>query len=297
VRNRPLWTTPITSVVRPTVDGMQRGQRHRTALDVALPVIAAAAPTAMFQLPGLVLAPPLKAVLIAVGLLVLVGVVAFQVVRGRRAIAAQDDVVAAVEQAVGETESANQFAYGQIATRLARLADLSSDERASELGSFADRVATTLAFFLLRGIPDARANVYAITPGADALEPIGHGGARDTGGTFRAGTPFGDRNLDWVVACGPPRVVDDWDVDAAAADRRDGFAPRYRSYASVVIRVGDRSFGMLTVDSATRSAFDTAELEAIEIMATYMAVGFVLCRRSPDEIADTRREETLPWPR
>ena len=43
-----------------------------------------------------------------------------------------------------------------------------------------------LAFYLLPKVPDVRANVYQLSTDLRALEPIGHGGAGDTAGVFRA---------------------------------------------------------------------------------------------------------------
>jgi len=217
--------------------------------DVGLPIVAAALPTAAFQAPNLVGVPVARAVLVVAALVVFVGVVAWQVVRARRNSRARTRAEDTGAAALAAYEVAVQYGFGQIATRLTRFAALGVPERRAEVGAFADRAAAALAFYLLPHVPDVRANVYLLAPGLDALEPIGHGGAGDTAGVFRSGTPYGDRNLDWVLQGGPPRVVGDREADVDAEDDEPDFDPRYRSYVAVVVRGEGYSFGMLTVDA------------------------------------------------
>jgi hypothetical protein len=259
------------------VDMQRRGDRRRGAIgDVAVPIVAAAVPTAAFQLPNLFASPVVRTVLVVAGLAVLAAVVLFQVRRGRLGALARADAVDAVALAEQAHTTAVQYAFGQVATRLMRFTELPRAQRRFELGAFADRVALALAFYLLPGVPDVRANVYSLSADLTALEPIGHGGAGDTAGVFRAGTPFGDRNLEWVLAGGPPRVVGDRTTDVDADDDDPDFAPRYASYVSVVISSDDYAFGMLTVDSPTPDAFSDPDVQNVVVMATYMAVAFSL---------------------
>lgn len=255
--------------------GEQDGRRRRIA-DVVAPVVAAAIPTAAFQVPNLFVSPGVKVLLVAVGLAVFVAVVTWQVLRARRQARATATAREQVAEALAAYEVAVQYAFGQIATRLVAFADLDPLARRSELGAFADRVAVALAFYLLPAAPDVRANVYRLSAGLDALRAIGHGGAADTAGTFRRGTPYGDRNLEWVLSGGAPRNVDDRLTDVDADDDEDDFDPRYRSYAAVVIRSGDTAWGMLTVDSPAVGAFTDLDVRNLGVMADYLAVAFAL---------------------
>jgi hypothetical protein len=269
--------------------GAAGDRRRHVVTDVAVPIVAAAAPTAAFQLPNLFVAPAVKIALVVAGLLVLGAVVAFQVRRGSRAASAADDLTNAVERVERQNELAVQYAFGQVATRLLRFADLPPAERRTELGAFADRVAIALAFYLLPSVPDIRANVFSLSADLERLEPIGHGGAGDTAGVFRAGTPFGDRNLEWVLTRGPRRIVADRAADVDAADDDPGFEPRYVSYASVVIGDADRSFGMLTVDSPAADAFADSDVESVVVMAAFMAVAFALAHPSHETHESRKR--------
>jgi GAF domain-containing protein len=244
--------------------------------DVVLPVVAAALPTAVFQVPNLVGVPVSKAVLVIVALAVFVGVVVWQAVRARRTAAARRRAEDAGATALAAYEVAVQYGFGQIATRLTRFAAHDHATRRSELGAFADRAAAALAFYLLPHVPDVRANVYLLAPSLDALEPIGHGGAGDTAGVFHAGTPYGDRNLDWVLQGGPPRVVGDRESDVDAVDDEPDFDPRYRSYVAVVIRGEGYSFGMLTVDCPTPDAFTDLDVRNVGVVAQYVGVACTL---------------------
>ncbi|OIH92794.1 GAF domain-containing protein [Curtobacterium sp. MCBA15_001] len=239
--------------------------------DVVLPVVAAALPTAVFQAPNLVGVPVERAVVVVVALAVFAAVVLWQVVRARRSAAARARAEDAGATALAAYEVAVQYGFGQIATRLTRFAAHDHPTRRSELGAFADRAAAALAFYLLPHVPDVRANVYLLSPTLDALEPIGHGGAGDTAGTFRAGTPYGDRNLEWVLAGGAPRVVGDRESDVDAADDAPDFDPRYRSYVAVVIRGEGYSFGMLTVDCPSPDAFVDLDVRNVDVVAQYVA--------------------------
>lgn len=244
--------------------------------DVVLPVVAAALPTAVFQAPNLVGVPVERAVVVVVALVVFAGVVIWQVVRARRTAVARRRAEDAGATALAAYEVAVQYGFGQIATRLTRFAAHDHATRRSELGAFADRAAAALAFYLLPHVPDVRANVYLLSPSLDALEPIGHGGADDTAGTFRAGTPYGDRNLEWVLTGGPPRVVGDRESDVDAVDDAPDFDPRYRSYVAVVIRGEGYSFGMLTVDCPTPDAFADLDVRNVDVVAQYVAVACTL---------------------
>ncbi|WP_139196286.1 MULTISPECIES: GAF domain-containing protein [unclassified Curtobacterium] len=272
--------------------GAQRGRRRTRPGrigTVAWPVVVAAAPTAAFQLPNLFVVPAVRLSLVVFGLLVLAAAVVVQVVRTRHSDAARgaaEDNAAAVEL---EQSTAVRYAFGQIATRLVRFTELPTRERRGELPVFADRVAVALAFYLLPTVPDVRANVYQLSADLRALEPIGHGGAGDTAGVFRAGTPYGDRNLEWVLVGGAPRVVGDRAADVDVDDDVPGFEPRYTSYVSVVIRSEEYSFGMLTVDSPAPDAFTELDAKAIAMMASFMAVAFSLTYSFPDRDRNARK--------
>ena len=147
-----------------------------------------------------------------------------------------------------EQSTAVQYAFGQIATRLIRFAELPRSDATAELSVVADRVAVALAFYLLPKVPDVRANVYQLSTDLRALEPIGHGGAGDTAGVFRAGTPYGDRNLEWVLVGGSPRIVGDRSADVDVDQDLPGFEPRYPRTSRSSSGGDQYSFGMLTVD-------------------------------------------------
>lgn len=253
-------------------DGRSRGA-HRVRA-VAWPVVITAAPTAAFQLPNLVVSTGLRLALVGFGLLVLVASVVLQVVRARRSSAS-------LETAEHEQGTAVRYAFGQLATRLVRFTELPRPARRTELPTFADRVAVALAFYLLADVPDVRANVYQLSGDLRRLEPIGHGGAGDTAGVFRAGTPYGDRNLEWVLLGGGPRIVGDRIADVDADEDDPGFAPRYTSYVSVVIRSDEYSFGMLTVDSPVADAFSDLDAKLVVVVASLMAVAFSLTYAEP----------------
>lgn len=256
---------------------------------VVWPIAIAAAPTAAFQLPNLVVLPALRVALVGFGLAVLAAAVVVQIVRARRAeasrVAAEDDY-AAVELEQG---TAVRYAFGQLASRLVRFTGLRRRERRSELPAFADRVAVALAFYLLPKVPDVRANVYQLSADLQSLEPIGHGGAGDTAGVFRAGTPYGDRNLDWVLVGGAPRVVGDRTADVDVDEDLPDFEPRYTSYVSVVIRSNEYSFGMLTVDSPAPDAFSDLDAKYVAVVAAFMAVAFSLTYSSPERDHNIRK--------
>ncbi|PZE68982.1 hypothetical protein DEI83_03550 [Curtobacterium sp. MCBD17_021] len=243
---------------------------------MALPIVAAALPTAVFQLPNLVGVPVGRAWLVVSGLVVFVAVVLWQVLRARHAARARASAEETGAAALAAYEVAVQYGFGQIATRLARFSGHDPVVRRTELSAFADRAAAALAFYLLPHVPDVRANVYLLAPALDALEPIGHGGAGDTAGTFRAGTPYGDRNLEWVLQGGPPRVVGDRESDVDAEDDDPEFEPRWRSYVAVVVRSEDYSFGMLTVDSPAPDAFVDLDVRNVAVIAEFVATACVL---------------------
>ncbi|MFJ3383343.1 MULTISPECIES: GAF domain-containing protein [unclassified Curtobacterium] len=257
------------------IEGTERGRRTHYR-DIALPVVAAAVPTAAFQVPNLVGAPTARVALIVAALLVFVAVVVWQVLRARRSATVRAAAEEAGASALAAYEVAVQYGFGQIATRLTRFAAHDPVVRRGELGAFADRAAAALAYYLLPHVPDVRANVYLLSKRLDALEPIGHGGAGDTAGTFRAGTPYGDRNLEWVLDGGAPRVVGDRESDVDAVDDAPDFDPRYRSYVAVVIRGEGYSFGMLTVDCPTPGAFTDLDVRNIGVVAQYVAVACTL---------------------
>ncbi|TDN43412.1 hypothetical protein EDF64_10882 [Curtobacterium flaccumfaciens] len=271
----------------------QQQERRRTRAGrigaVVWPIVVAAAPTAAFQLPNLVATSAVRVSLVVFGLVVLVAAVLVQIARARRAEAsrtAAEDDSAAVELEQG---TAIRYAFGQLATRLVRFTELRRRDRRSELPAFADRVAVALAFYLLPKVPDVRANVYQLSADLHALEPIGHGGAGDTAGVFRAGTPYGDRNLDWVLVGGAPRIVGDRAADVDVDQDLPGFEPRYRSYVSVVIRSHEYSFGMLTVDSPAPDAFTDLDAKNVAVVAAFMAVAFSLTYASPERDRDSRK--------
>jgi hypothetical protein len=246
------------------------------------PIVVATAPTAAFQLPNLVVAPGVKVSLVVFGLVVLLAAVVVQIVRARRTEASLAAAAAVARSAELEQGTAVRYAFGQLATRLVRFAEMHRRERRQELPAFADRIAVALAFYLLPGVPDVRANVYQLSADLRSLEPIGHGGADDTGGVFRAGTPYGDRNLDWVLVGGGPRIVGDRLADVDADQDAPGFEPRYRSYVSVVIRSEEYSFGMLTVDSPAVDAFTDLDAKYVAMMASFMAIAFSLASPFPE---------------
>lgn len=264
-------------------------RRRRRAGSVVWPIVVATAPTAAFQLPNLVTTPGVKVSLVVLGLVVLFAAVVVQVVRARRHESAVAAAAAVARSAELEQGTAVRYAFGQLATRLVRFADLRRHERRRELPAFADRIAVALAFYLLPGVPDVRANVYQLSADLRALEPIGHGGAEDTAGVFRAGTPYGDRNLDWVLVGGGPRVVGDRTADVDADEDEPGFEPRYRSYVSVVIRSEEYSFGMLTVDSPAPDAFSDLDAKYVAMMASFMAIAFSLASPFPDRDRNPRK--------
>lgn len=255
------------------------------------PIVVAAAPTAAFQLPNLFVAPAVRLSLVAFGLVVLVAAVTVQVVRTRRSDAARSVAEDNATAAELEQSTAVRYAFGQIATRLVRFTELRRSERHGELSVVADRVAVALAFYLLPKVPDVRANVYQLSTDLRALEPIGHAGAGDTAGVFRAGTPYGDRNLEWVLVGGSPRIVGDRsaDVDVDVDQDVPGFEPRYSSYVSVVIRSDQYSFGMLTVDSPVPDAFTELDAKNIAMMASFMAVAFSLTYSFPERDRNPRK--------
>jgi hypothetical protein len=266
--------------------GQGNGRRGRAG-DVVLPIVAAALPTAVFQVPNLVGVPVGRAWLVVSALAVFVAVVVWQVLRARRGARARASAEDTGAAALAAYEVAVQYGFGQIASRLTRFATHDPVTRRIELGGFADRAAAALAFYLLPHVPDVRANVYLLSPTLDALEPIGHGGAGDTAGTFRAGTPYGDRNLEWVLQGGPPRVVPDRESDVDAEDDDPEFAPRWRSYVAVVVRSEDYSFGMLTVDSPAPGAFTELDVRNVAVIAEYVATACVLAFRPvPDTVSD-----------
>ncbi|WP_139166515.1 GAF domain-containing protein [Curtobacterium sp. UNCCL20] len=262
--------------------GERRGTHAGRVRAVVWPVLVAAAPTAAFQLPNLFVTPAVRVSLVVFGLAVLVGAVLVQVVRTRRSEAARlaaEESAAHVER---EQSTAVRYAFTQIASRLVRFTEVPRRDRRSELPGFADRVAVALAFYLLPGVPDVRANVYQLSADLAALEPIGHGGAGDTAGVFRAGTPYGDRNLEWVLIGGAPRVVGDRTADVDADQDLPDFEPRYTSYVSVVIRSDEYSFGMLTVDSPAQDAFTDLDTKNVAMMASFLAVAFSLTYSFPE---------------
>jgi hypothetical protein len=266
--------------------GNQRSGRVGT---VVWPIVVAAAPTAAFQLPNLFVTPAARLSLVAFGLVVLVGAVTVQVVRTRRSDAARSVAEDNATAAELEQSTAVRYAFGQIATRLVRFTELPRSDRHGELSVVADRVAVALAFYLLPKVPDVRANVYQLSTDLRALEPIGHGGAGDTAGVFRAGTPYGDRNLEWVLVGGSPRIVGDRSADVDVDQDLPGFEPRYTSYVSVVIRSDQYSFGMLTVDSPVPDAFTELDAKNIAMMASFMAVAFSLTYSFPERDRNPRK--------
>lgn len=253
------------------------------------PILVATAPTAAFQLPNLVAAPGVRVALVVLGLVVLAAAVVVQIVRARRQQSSVADAAAVARAAEIEHGTAVRYAFGQLATRLVRFSELRRWERRRELPLFADRIAVALAFYLLPDVPDVRANVYQLSDDLRALEPIGHGGADDTAGVFHAGTPYGDRNLDWVLVGGGPRVVGDRTVDVDVDQDVPGFEPRYRSYVSVVIRSEEYSFGMLTVDSPAPDAFTELDAKVVALMASFMAVAFSLASPFPERDRNPRK--------
>ncbi|MFJ4220847.1 hypothetical protein [Curtobacterium luteum] len=269
---------------RSTVD-----RRRRRAGAVVWPIVVATAPTAAFQLPNLVTAPSVKVSLVVFGLVVLLAAVVVQVVRARRTEASVAAAAALARSTELEQGTAVRYAFGQLATRLVRFAELRRTARRRELPAFADRIAVALAFYLLPGVPDVRANVYQLSADLRALEPIGHGGAEDTAGVFRAGTPYGDRNLDWVLVGGGPRVVGDRLAEVDVDEDLPGFEPRYRSYVSVVIRSEEYSFRMLTVDSPAPDAFTDLDAKYVAMMASFMAIAFSLASSFPERDRNPRK--------
>lgn len=253
------------------------------------PIVIATAPTAAFQLPNLFVTPGVRVALVAFGLVVLLAAVVVQIVRARRSAVSLASAAADARAAEIEHGTAVRYAFGQLATRLVRFSELRRHERHRELPAFADRIAVALAFYLLPGVPDVRANVYQLSADLRALEPIGHGGADDTAGVFRAGTPYGDRNLEWVLVGGGPRVVGDRAADVDVDQDQPDFEPRYRSYVSVVIRSEEYSFGMLTVDSPAPDAFTDLDAKYVAMMASFMAIAFSLASVFPERDRNPRK--------
>ncbi|MEG8036837.1 hypothetical protein QP157_16435 [Sphingomonas sp. LR61] len=202
--------------------GQQRSGRVGT---VGWPIVVAAAPTAAFQLPNLFVTPAVRLSLVVFGLVVLAGAVVVQVVRTRRSDAAR---AVAEENATGaglEQSTAVRYAFGQIATRLVRFTELPRSERHGELSVVADRVAVALAFYLLPKVPRRPGQrVPAVHRSACARADRSRG-AGDTAGVFRAGTPYGDRNLEWVLVGDHPgssataRPTSTWTRTCRASNR------------------------------------------------------------------------------
>lgn len=267
----------------------RRGTRAGRVGAVVWPIVVAAAPTAAFQLPNLFTATAVRIALVVFGLVVLVAAVLVQVARARRSETGRQAAEESAAHLEREQSTAVRYAFTQIASRLIRFTELARRDRRAELPGFADRVAVALAFYLLPGVPDVRANVYQLSGDLAALEPIGHGGAGDTAGVFRAGTPYGDRNLEWVLIGGAPRVVGDRTADVDVDQDLPDFAPRYTSYVSVVIRSDEYSFGMLTVDSPDADAFTELDTKNVAMMASFLAVAFSLTYSYPERDRRSRK--------
>lgn len=251
----------------PESTGPKSSRRRIVAGNVAVPIVAAAVPTAIFQLPNVV-PTEWKTIAIVIGLVVLAIVVAIQVRRG--IVAAAD--IATTEDAINDYRIAVKRAFGPYAVLLAEMANQTSSTRKAQLPRLGDRAAVSLADYLMRHIPDVRAVVFALDDKLSELSPISQGGAGDPPGTFVRGTGVAsDSNIDWVIHGGPPRTVADTDQQYSGET-----PPPYRSFVSVVIRSGDYSYGMLSVDSSEPHAFTSTDVETVKVMASFLAVAFAL---------------------
>lgn len=224
-------------------------------------VAAAAIPTAAFQLPKLFPAVDERLFIVG-GLLVLTGLVVFNVRTASRKAKAE----LAEASAVDDFRITMKRALAPMAALLAEMPAQPAALRREHLKRVSDRAAVSLADYLLRHIPDVRANVFWIDEHHTGLFPVAHAGAGELSGPFLRGMPTADSNLEWVLAGGRPRRIG----DNAAVPGEDRERP-YRSYVSVVIRAGTDAYGMITVDSPVVDAFTGTDEETVTVIAGLLA--------------------------
>jgi hypothetical protein len=224
-------------------------------------LVLVAIPTGAFQAANLVPAAWKVWVILAGLAFLLLGLIVNTIIVRHRVIAAAGETTA-----VEQTLITMKRALAPISGLLAEMPGLTSGRRRTHLDRVSDRAAVSLADYLLRSVPNVRANVYWIDDAATQLFPISHAGAGDLPRTFKKGSPAGETNLAWVRAGGKPRRVGNY-VAVDSTDQDQG----YRSYLAVVIRAGADAYGMVTVDSPEAEAFTSADEESVSVIAALLA--------------------------
>jgi hypothetical protein len=244
-----------------------RARRGRIALDVAIPLLLSAASVLIFE--GASIWPDAKVFIYIAGAVLVIATVALQVVRAVRA----DRLIETTDDEVNDLRIAMKDSISPVARLLAEMPNLSAGVKRRHVVRVADKATSVTAYLLLAHIPKVRVNVFVMNVAGNELQHESTSGEGDDPGPFSAGTVAGDIALDWTKAGGDPFIVEDTLTDQRPGIRADS---RYRSFVSVVIRSGDYSYGMLTVDSPVEGSFSegSTSVEIAKVVAELLAVGY-----------------------
>ncbi|TFC93015.1 MULTISPECIES: hypothetical protein [Cryobacterium] len=250
-----------------TGNSATRARSGRVILDVAIPLVLGALGVLIFEAPNIL--PKATTQLYWAGAGLLVATVALQVFRALRA----DRLITTTDNEVNDLRIAMKDSIAPVARLLAEMPNLSAGVKRRHVVRVADKVTSVTAYLLLAHIPRVRANVFVLNVAGDELVHESTSGEGDDPGPFAAGTVAGDIALAWTKAGGEPFIVEDTHADPRPGIRNDA---RYRSFVSVVIRSGDYSYGMLTVDSPVEGSFaeGSTSVEIAKVVAELLAVGY-----------------------
>jgi hypothetical protein len=235
-----------------------RARRGRIALDVAIPLLLSAASVLIFE--GASIWPDAKVFIYIAGAVLVIATVALQVVRAVRA----DRLIETTDDEVNDLRIAMKDSISPVARLLAEMPNLSAGVKRRHVVRVADKATSVTAYLLLAHIPKVRVNVFVMNVAGNELQHESTSGE---------GAVAGDITLDWTKAGGDPFIVEDTLTDQRPGIRADS---RYRSFVSVVIRSGDYSYGMLTVDSPVEGSFSegSTSVEIAKVVAELLAVGY-----------------------
>ena len=266
----PALTAPYNYPVT-TGNLTPRRRGWRIALDVAIPLVSGVVAVLTFEAANLW--PKGVWVLYIGGAAVLLGTVALQIVRAIRA----DALITTTDDEVNDLRIAMKDSIAPLARLLAEMPNLTPGEKRKQIALVAEKATSVTAYLLLAYIPKVRANVFVLNAAGDSLMHESTNGAGDEPGPFQAGTVAGDLALAMTIAGDLPFIVENTATDLRAGIRRDA---RYRSFVSVVIRSGDYSYGMLTVDTPEKDMFTSEDtkvstsVEIAKVVAALLAVGY-----------------------
>ncbi|WP_155855309.1 GAF domain-containing protein [Actinotalea ferrariae] len=189
------------------------------------------------------------------------------------------------EKANGNAVAEAQVLLGQALTPLADLTASLAQGEANPNGIFARACQHAAASCLVpfRDRLDVRALVFAVSEDQQSMTCVAHSGRLPKSEGFRQGTTRGNSAFK-VLFGGEPVHVDDIAEERLRSPRAwMGSGNGYDTFITAPIAVGEKGYGLLTVDAPGPGAFSRTDVLLVQLVASMLAGLFA-------EYANRRRE-------